>query len=300
VAFHSGRLYTLISISYNKDILSWRFKINSPENTHQWNWRLWAWALICTIGIFITVPIARSLQKFIYGSVGKEFFTYTVLFVIISGLTASLYFLIFRLKIKNFSQYFWLIASGGLYVYFTLQLKEHPEEAVHFLEYGLLSFFIFKALSHRIRDWTIYLITILFVSLVGITDEFIQWLLPSRFWGYKDVGINALAAGIFMLVIWQGIKPKIISSPVQKMSLKLLCGMLSLNVLILGLCLSNTPETVNNYTSIFESLSWLQNEEPMTEFESMTVSLTAVWLTVSSLLIIIWTVGRRWAGKLDS
>lgn len=213
---------------------------------------------------------------------------------------ASLYFLIFRLKVKNFSQYFWLIASSGLYVYFTLQLKEHPEEAVHFLEYGLLSFFIFRALSQRIRDWTIYIITILFVSLVGITDEFIQWLLPSRFWSYKDVGINALAAGIFMLVIWQGIKPKIISSPVQKISLKMLCGIISLNLLFLGLCLSNTPETVNNYTSIFESLSWLQNEEPMTDFESITVSLTTVWLTVSSLLIIVWTVGKTWTGKLDS
>jgi len=223
-----------------------------------------------------------------------------VLFVIISGLTASLYFLIFRLKVKNFTQYFWLIASGGLYVYFTLQLKEHPEEAIHFLEYGLLSFFIFKALSHRIRDWTIYIITILFVSLVGITDEFIQWLLPSRVWDYRDAGINALAAGIFMLLVWQGIKPKIISSPVQKISLKMLCGIISLNLLFLGLCLSNTPETVNNYTSIFESLSWLRDEEPMTEFKSITVSLTTVWLTVSSLLIIVWTVGKARTGKLDS
>jgi VanZ family protein len=261
--------------------------------------RLWLWALICAIGIFITVPIARSLQKFVYDSVGKEFFTYTVLFVIISVLTASLYFLIFRLKVKNFSQYFWLIASGGLYVYFTLQLKEHPEEAVHFLEYGLLSFFIFKALSHRIRDWTIYIITIFFVSIVGITDEFIQWLLPSRFWGYKDVGIDALAAGIFMLVIWQGIKPKTISSPVQKISLKMLCRIISLNLLLLGLCLSNTPETVNSYTSIFTSLSWLRNEEPMTEFESITVSLTTIWLIIASLLITVWIVSRKWVGKLD-
>ena len=84
------------------------------------------------------------------------------------------------------------------------------------------------------------------------------------------------------------------------MSLKMLCGIISLNLLVLGLCLSNTPETVNNYTSIFESLSWLRNEEPITEFESITVSLTTVWLTVSSLLIIVWTVGRTWTGKLDS
>jgi len=103
-----------------------------------------------------------------------------------------------------------------------------------------------------------------------------------------------------MLLIWQGIKPKTISSPVQKISLKMLCGMISLNLLLLGLCLSNTPETVNSYTSIFESLSWLQNEESMTEFESITVSLTTVWLTVSSLLLVVWTVGRKWAGKLDS
>lgn len=210
-----------------------------------------------------------------------------------------MYFLIFRIRLKNPVQYFWLLFCSGLYLFFTLRLEEHPEEALHFVEYGLLSYFIFRALSQRIRDRTIYIITILCVSLVGIADEFMQWLLPTRFWAYKDVGLNTLAAGIFVLTVWQGIRPKIISSPVQKFSLKILRGMISLNLLFLGLCLSNTPEAVKKYSSAFESLSWLQNEEPMTSPEFPFAGQPAVWLTIFFLLLAVWTASIKWEKRIE-
>jgi len=186
--------------------------------------------------------------------------------VIGAGLITLLYLFIFRLKIKSLSQYTCLITCAGLYVYFTIQLGGYPEEAIHLLEYGLLSFFVFKALSYRIKDWTVYITAAFIVMFLGTVDEFLQWMMPSRYWDYKDVGVNFLGGAIFILAIWKGIKPSYISQAVKNHSVRLLVGTLTLNLVVMGLCLSNTPHNVRRYTSAIGFLSWLQQEESMTEY----------------------------------
>lgn len=210
--------------------------------------------------------MARSLQKFVAGTVGREFFTYVVLFVVGAGITTLLYLFIFKLKVKKISQYFWLLVCAGLYIYHTVKLKAHPEEAIHFLMYGLLAYFFFRALSHRIHDRTIYITAGLFVLFIGTTDEFLQWMMPQRYWDFRDIGLNMLAGGIFLLGVWKGIKPVVISKPVKKISVKMLAGIITANLIFAGLCLSNTPNFVNRYTTAISALSWLRNEEPMTEY----------------------------------
>ena len=240
--------------------------LNNKKETDRRNSRSWFWVLLCIIGIYSTIPLARSVQKFVYNNIGREFFTYAVFFVIFAATAALLYLFIFRLKIKKISQYCWLLLSAGLCIYYTIQLRTHPEEAIHILEYGLLSLLIFRALSHRVRDWSIYITVVLSVSFIGTMDEFIQWMMPQRYWGIEDVKINTLAAAIFQLAVWKGIRPEVISEPVKKNSVMLLLGVATLNILFLGFCFSNTPDVVNCYTSISKNLSWLRSEEPMTEY----------------------------------
>ncbi|MBI5676331.1 MAG: VanZ family protein [Nitrospirae bacterium] len=232
----------------------------------RWNLKNWLWVLLCSAGIFATVPLARDLQIFVYNTAGKELFTYIVVSIVVIGLAVLLYSFIFRLKVKKVSQYIWLILCAGLYLYFTLKLKTYPEEAVHFLEYGLLSYFFFRTLSQKIRDITVYITAALFVLLVGILDESFQWVIPQRFWDYKDIGLNFLAGGILLLGIWKGIEPEAICKPVRKKSVTILTGILMINIAMIGLCLSNTPASVNRYAGTIGFLSWLQNEEPMTEY----------------------------------
>lgn len=242
-------------------------KTSDTENNYEsWDIKQWLWVLLCTIIIFATVPIARGIQKFVYASIGKDFFTNIVLFIIICVSAILLYFFIFRFKIKKISQYIWILACSGLYIYFTIKLRNYPEEAIHLLEYGLLSYFAFKALSRKVRDVSIYFTVTLFVLFIGTLDELIQWALPTRYWDYNDVRINMLGGGIFQLALWKGIRPEIINRPLQKISVKIFTGMLTVVLLFLGLCLSNTPHAVKRYTAIFNGLSWLCAEEPMTEF----------------------------------
>ncbi len=236
------------------------------KNISRQEWKSWLWVFLCTAGIYSVIPLARGFQKLVYSTIGKEFFTYAVLLVLFAVLVTLLYFFLFKLKIKNVPQYIWLILCAGAFIHFTLQLRKHPEEAFHLLEYGFLSILVFKALSHRIRDWSIYISVTFFVLFIGTVDVFIQWLTPNRYWGLEDVKINTLAAIIFQVAIWKGIKPEIISGPVKKASVMVMLGAITLNMFFLGFCLSNTPASVKSYTSVFTKLSWLSNEEPMTEY----------------------------------
>ena len=236
------------------------------EHTETWSRKSWLWVLLCALGIYSTIPLARAFQKLVYNSVGKEFFTYLAFFLIAITLITLLYFFIVKLRIKRISQYVWLFSCTGLYIYFINQLSNHPEEAIHIIEYGLLSFFVFKALSHRIKDWTVYISAAFIVMFLGTIDEFLQWIMPARYWDYRDVGINFLAGSIFLFAIWKGINPGEISGSVKRYSIRILVIVITLNLITLGLCLSNTPLNVNRYTTAIGSFTWLQQEEAMTEF----------------------------------
>jgi hypothetical protein len=212
------------------------------------------------------IPLARTLQQYVYETVGKDFFLYLSFFFFTASLLTLLYFLFFKLRIKKSPQYIWLMFCGGLYIVSTYNLRKHPEEPLHLVEYGFLSFFVFNALRYRIKDWTIYLTTALIVLFFGSVDEFIQWLIPGRYWELKDVWINVLASLIFVLAVWKGIRPHVVSQPVGRLSVRILMGAFSINLLFLGLCLSNTPAAVKSYTGMIDLLSWLQYEEPMIEY----------------------------------
>lgn len=284
----------------------------------RWDRASWLSVFLCTAAIFSTVPLARHVQKYVNDTIGRDIFTYIVLFIVSSLFITLLYVFVFRLRIKSKSQYAWLIISSGAYIYTTLQLRKYPEEAVHLLEFGLLSYFLFNALSHQIRDWTVYITTSLCVLFIGTTDEFIQWVTPGRIWDYRDVGINALASVFFVLAVSKGIKPEIIHGPVKRISVNLLAGILTINLLFLGLCLSNTPDAVKHYTAVFPDLSWLTQEETMSEYgqehraffrkadysspawELISLfSVRTAWSLIVILLGSVWVYGEFWKRRLN-
>jgi Ca2+/Na+ antiporter len=226
----------------------------------------WLWVVLCSIAIFLTVPVARRIQIFVSNHWGRILFMYFVLVVLTVSVVVLLYFLIIKKKVGSPANYIWLFILSGLYAYFTVKLKHVPEQAVHFLEYGLLSFFLFKALSHHIRDRSIYITATFLALLVGTFDEILQWITPGRYWDFRDVGLNVLSGGLFQLIIWKVIKPKIISGKFSYNSLKIFSFGFAACLTLLGLCVLNTPNRVYNYTKHIKCLSYLQREEPMSEF----------------------------------
>lgn len=230
--------------------------------------RLLSWLLVflCILAIFLIVPVARTIQKYVSSHWGASLFGYAVLLTVSGIFIYLLLYLFFRMKIRRISNYLWLLLVTTLYVYFTLQLWDVPVEAIHFLEYGLLGFLLFRALKFDIKDLSLYIIAFLMGSLVGIFDEILQWIVPLRLWDIRDVGLNALSCGLFQLGLWKGIWPGGISAKIKPKSWKILSLMLGVNLIFLGLCLSNTPQRVSAYTERFTKFSFLNKEEPMNRF----------------------------------
>jgi VanZ family protein len=224
------------------------------------------WVGICSTTIFLTVPVARSIQRFVYNNWGEEVFLYLVSGVLSIGFVFLLYFLIFKLKVRSLSRYIWLFIIVGLYTYLTLRLKNNPTETIHFLEYGLLGFFLFKALSHHIKDKSIYLTATFFALLIGTFDEILQWITPQRFWDFRDAILNGLSGGLFELAVFKVIQPKIISEKINLRSIRIFTFIFIACLITLGLCASNTPQRVAYYTERIPWLFFLQKEEPMSEF----------------------------------
>ncbi len=227
----------------------------------------WLWVVLCAFAIFFTVPMARKIQSFVTSLAGRSFFGYFVLFAAAATFLGLFYILYFRLKIRAVPNYIWLVLVSAAYVYFTLKLWANPEEAIHFIEYGLLGFFLYRALRHHIGDNSIYLVAFLMGSIVGTFDEILQWVVPQRYFDLRDVGLNALSSGLYQILLWKGVRPKLPSAKIQPKSIKILAVLLAANVILLGLCLSNTPQRVKKYADWFPFLSGLKNQEAMSEFK---------------------------------
>jgi len=151
------------------------------------------WIGLYILLIYTTIPFGKYLIPIVSKLKLVENFIIVLLF---AGLLFSLY--IRKLDKIIFSLIVIIIFS---YLIFSLKL---PEERIHYLEYGILGFMVFKSMKvHSIKN-LIY--GSLFVLLIGVIDEIIQYLLPNRVGDIRDVFMN-LGGGI--LGIWYG---KILSS----------------------------------------------------------------------------------------
>jgi len=209
--------------------------------------------------------MARLVQAAISRRYGRGLFGYAVL----AALAAVFFSLAIRLIVRpgagSWARLAWLTAIAGIFIYFTWKLRPNPEEAFHFLEYGALSFLLFRALRHSFPNVLVYPAALLLGCLVGLADEILQWALPDRIWDLRDLGLNALAVGLVQLGLALSIKPPGVSRPADIHSGRGISALMAVLLLVLGLCLSNTPEAVEAYTNLIPALSFLRGQEPMRE-----------------------------------
>ncbi len=83
-----------------------------------------------------------------------------------------------------------LLAGYGLALWYLRM----PEERLHLLQYGLLTFFVARALPERLETVSRSLLMIGLVTLAGIGDELIQAWRPNRVGDIRDVVINFVSA----------------------------------------------------------------------------------------------------------
>ncbi len=163
--------------------------------------RFWLWGVVvCYTGlIYATLSIVGQLRKFLVEKIGLRLFKrgetiYDAVYVLLALLGVYLIWYLWKSpshrKVSNFIS---LLLIALIYWYF-LQKIRFPVEKVHFLEYGLLSWFVFEALFLDIKDWRCYGWTLLIVYAISLGDETLQALLPNRVGEINDVLTNFYSA----------------------------------------------------------------------------------------------------------
>lgn len=230
-------------------------------------WKSWLYVAMWSVAIYVTIPLARTIQRFVEQHWGREMFSYAVLGVIGVGLVAGL-ICISRSRSFMFRNSLWLLAVAIIFSAYTLKLgQQAPEEAVHFVQYGILGILLFRALSLSVHDPAIYPAAAIIGCIIGMVDEFIQWMTPQRYWGLKDIWLNFFAVILVQIAIAKGIKPGFLRQKSSRNNLRLVCRLTIAAVALFGLCLLNTPTRIAWYAEKVPGLAFLkENESVMLEY----------------------------------
>ena len=158
---------------------------------------LWLWTLAVVVAIYSTLGPARTLVEAL-----RERNLLRVSFALVLILVVGT---IARQWLKSRPGWREIgVALGVAFAYLTTFIRmESPEERTHLVEYGVVAALIHQALLERVhhgrRVPAPAALTIAVTALLGVVDEVVQVMLPSRFFDYRDIFFNALAG--FMVIV---------------------------------------------------------------------------------------------------
>jgi hypothetical protein len=161
----------------------------------------WAWMVVGIYVFFIYTTLSLIPTVIDYGrGIFHYWFSFFVTIVLLLLLTSYVFWLLFVKKVKRLSSWVLIFVVMVFYGYL-LNVIRLPQERFHLVEYGLLALLVYRALNSDIRDERIYFYTTFLVMVFGFIDEFIQLLLPNRYYDIRDVLVNTVSGimGALML-----------------------------------------------------------------------------------------------------
>jgi hypothetical protein len=217
---------------------------------------LGAWSLL----IFATVPIAEYIQKGVEESLGRNAFI--AMAIVVTMLVTALVVLRGRTTAQlSAGRAAILLALAGVFVMATVRLSSLPEEATHFVEYGILAGLAYWALAPRTRNRLVYPTALMVCACVGQIDEALQWVMPGRYWELRDVGLNLTASVLVLTAIALGLSPAGTQGDIDARSVRRLLRASMAAALLLAMSMLNTPNRIAWYTSRLPALAFLANAD---------------------------------------
>ncbi len=223
-------------------------------------WVSWSFVALWSLIIFVTIPLARVIQGFVAAQWGRETFTYLVIGVTLVTATVAVKYLK-HIRTALTINYMWLFLVSAVFIGYTIQLRSAPEEAIHFVQYGVLGVLSYRALSHRIQDVSIYFAAAAIGAIVGTIDEAIQWITPGRHWGLRDIWLNFFATALVQIAIAKGLNPALISGKPKASNIRTICRLSAIVLLLLGASLLNTPPRIAWYAEQIPILEFLKTHD---------------------------------------
>lgn len=194
--------------------------------------------------IYATIPFVRRVREAFAARWPAELIAYAVVAVVLGAALAAAIILHRRQTHIEVADILWLAGVAAITVLWIRRLMGQPEEAVHFLEYGVLGVLLFRVFEDHVQDSTVYLSVTLTGILIGTVDEIIQWIVPGRFWDFRDIVLNGGAVALVQIAMWRLVKRP--AGPVSPSSLRLMCRLAAVQVLLLTVCTAVTPQRLNH------------------------------------------------------
>ncbi len=88
---------------------------------------------------------------------------------------------------------FLAIGIVGAFLALAIPDSHVPIKRIHVAEYIILSFLVRYTLSHRLEGLQLTIFTALVTALYGVHDEMLQGLHSLRYYGWRDIIVNAVA-----------------------------------------------------------------------------------------------------------
>lgn len=151
----------------------------------------WWPPVLFTLAMWAGVPFMRPLTTLLR----ERGFLRPFIGVLIAGALGALFAIWHARTPRSYRRLAGLSLILALEGWFILRVVRIPEERIHFLQIGLLSFLLARSLSASALDerWAPWLAGLL-AGLAGGIEEAIQIFVPARYFDWRDVGFNAVAA----------------------------------------------------------------------------------------------------------
>jgi len=224
-------------------------------------WLSWLIAGSWAACILVTIPLARVVSTLVADTIGHHAFIWLTVLCIVGAVLWGLGALSRRRPPP--AAYACLTIFGGNLLWLTWTLRGNPVEAFHLVQYGILSMLVYRALLHRYTDGGVFVLSVLLTTMVGILDEWVQWLIPERYWGLRDVGINFTAALLAQGALATGLRPAIVSGWPAGRTLSRICYSLAGVLAMLCLSYANTPDRIAWYAERLPGATFLLDGQSM-------------------------------------
>jgi len=207
----------------------------------------WLWAGLWLLFVYVSIPLARAIQRFVRDELTSDLFSWITIGFLLFAIVMIIRKVRSGLVVLRPAQSAVLMLLSGLFCWFVWVLRANPEEAFHFVQYGVLSVLLYRALYHRFRDASLYLVAFGLGAIAGTFDELIQWIVPERFFDFRDIGINMLAGLFVQSAIGLGIRPSGIRPRFEKAGLRLFLWQGVFASVLFIMITGNTPEMWDRY-----------------------------------------------------
>ena len=227
--------------------------------------RHWVPALAWVAVIYTTIPFVRELREWFVARWDPAWIGLAVATVLVAAAGATVMLLRHRAHELRRGAPLWIIGVTTVMVLWTFSLRRSPEEAVHLLEYGVLAILLHRALRPTMPNNLVFIAAALIGALVGTVDEVIQWISPSRYWDWRDLVLNGGVGALAQLMLWRIVSPP--ARPYDPRSLRIVLRLTVAQLVLLALCLSNTPARVARYAPYLPNSDHLTTSlNPMAEY----------------------------------